>query len=62
MESTVYKMMINNLSNYLRNIENPLDNDNITVFDMSSVLAIALCKSKEEIAIDIALNQIKDDA
>jgi len=60
MENTVYKMMLNNLGDYLKSVDST-DPDKISVFDMSSVLSIALCKSKEEIALDIALNNIKNE-
>lgn len=50
-----YDMLINNAKNYLRNTsESDIDKgQNINAFQISEVLSICLCKSKEEIVVDL---------
>lgn len=48
----VYQFCIGNCANQLRN-QKPLDPNSIDAFRMSEVLAIAFCKTKEDVLIDI---------
>lgn len=55
---TQYQMCINNVSNYIINqprkdVEN---NEGIDAFEASTILAIAFCKTKEEVIGDIIRN------
>ena len=54
MKNELYKMMINNAREHLKqqNPELPKEDD-FSIFKISEVLALCLCKDKEEIIIDI---------
>ena len=55
MNNLLYKMMITNVKSYLRKQTemNKLDNDHFNAFTFSSILAICLGKTKEDIMSDI---------
>lgn len=61
MENPIYQMMIRNLVNYLENKKEEMhklgeefDYSNvINAFQMSEVIGVALCKSKEDVMDDI---------
>ena len=66
MES-VYNMLIKNTARYIRSDENArelykkekgLPNHHMDVFTASNVLSVALCKSNEEIALELATIKI----
>jgi hypothetical protein len=55
---SVYKMAINNTANYLSSKTNTTNieanhPDSVTIFEVSNVLAIAFCKSPNDIMADI---------
>jgi len=54
MENELYKMMINNAREHLKqqNPELPKEDD-FNIFKISEILALCLCKSKEDIIMDI---------
>ena len=58
MKNELYKMMINNAREHLKqqNPELPKEDD-FSIFKISEVLALCLCKDKEEIIIDIIKSQ-----
>jgi hypothetical protein len=54
MENVLYKMMINNAREHLKNQNPELPNeDDFSIFKISEVLALCLCKTKEDIIMDI---------
>jgi hypothetical protein len=57
MENVLYKMMIKNAREHLKN-QNPEipKEDDFSIFRISEVLSLCLCKSKEDIIMDI-INQ-----
>lgn len=54
MENDLYKMMIANANNHIKNIDtlNPKDED-VSIFQISEVLSLCTGKSKEDITLDI---------
>jgi len=53
MNNPVYKLMIANASNYLNNSKPNTNPDAIDAFRISEVLALCLCKTKEDVLNDI---------
>ena len=48
----MYQFCINNCKNKIKD-QDPLNPDSIDVFKMSEVLAIAFCKLKEDVIMDL---------
>ena len=48
----IYNMCINNLKSHIEKHPGH-DEDNLTAFEMSSVVAICFCKDKEEVISDL---------
>jgi len=59
MSISPYQMAINNVSSFIRSVENKISVLPITAFQCSEVLAIAFCKNKEEVVNDIIFNEKK---
>lgn len=54
MENELYKMMINNAKQHLKEQDpNKPKEDDFDVFEISEVLALCLCKPKEDVVMDI---------
>ena len=54
METNFYDMLIANAKNYLRNTSSEIEElERVNAFEISEVLGIVLCKSKEEIILDL---------
>jgi hypothetical protein len=62
---SVYELMIKNLARHIRSWENRDAVENgkphLNIFTASDVLSVALCKSKEEIAMDLAMIEIEEE-
>ena len=56
MDNILYRMMISNLKEYLRNSD-PNNQDVINAFRISEVLAIATGKLKEDIILELTQNE-----
>lgn len=56
MNNTLYKMMISNLKEHLRNSD-PNDQDTLNAFRISEVLAIATGKLKADIILELTQNE-----
>lgn len=52
MNNPVYDLMISNCRSYLKK-SNPHSPDHLNAFKLSEVIAIALCKTKEDVIMDI---------
>jgi len=53
-EVNAYQMAVANVARYIRSTENVVDGEpHLNIFTASEVLAIAFCKAKEEVAVDL---------